>query len=257
MIEKKIKLKGVRLYYKETGEGRPIILLHGWESSSDVFLKVQEYLAKKGFKVFILDLPGFGKSASLPSAWGVGEYADLVLKFADSLGLDKFFLIGHSFGGRISIKLAANHPERVLGLVLCSSAGARRPFKRFIFFVLAKVGKLLFSLPGLCLFRQPSRKLLYFLARERDYYKARGVMRETMKKVISEDLTLELGKIKMPTLITWGANDQVTPMAHAKILREKIKGAVLKIVPDATHKLPYEKPEQFGHLVVEFLRSIQ
>lgn len=256
MTEKEIRLKGIQLSYKEAGKGRPIILLHGWGSSSAAFLKTQEYLAKNGFKIYVPDLPGFGKSASLPSAWGVGEYADLVLQFADSLSLDKFFLIGHSFGGRISIKLTVNHPEKALGLVLCSTAGVRRPLKRFIFFVFAKLGKMLFSLPGLCLFQKPSRKLLYFLARERDYYQAQGVMRETMKKVISEDFTLDLAKIKIPTLIIWGANDKVTPTTHAKILKEKIKGSVLKIVPSATHKLPYEKPEVFSRLVTEFLKSI-
>jgi pimeloyl-ACP methyl ester carboxylesterase len=119
------------------------------------------------------------------------------------------------------------------------------------------MGKLFFALPFLKVLARPSKKLLYFFARERDYYQAGGVMRETMRKVISENLAPELAKIKMSVLIVWGEKDRVIPPEEGRALAKKIKRAELKVVPGAGHKLPYEKPARFTRLVAEFFKDKQ
>ncbi|MFQ6058784.1 MAG: alpha/beta fold hydrolase [Anaerolineae bacterium] len=254
LTEKEIVVDGIALTYKLAGDGRPLLILHGWGSSSDAWVEVQGNLARQGYRVCVPDLPGFGKSCPPPRPWGVGDYARFVANVAHRLDMDGFFLVGHSFGGRIGIRLATLHPERVLGLVLCASAGIKpkRTLKHRAFWALAKGGHALLSLPLLNNLREPARKGLYLLVGERDYYRAQGVMRETMKKVIEEDLKPDLGKIAVPTLIVWGDSDRVTPLSDAHIMKEEIPNAALEIVEGAGHRLPYEKPEIFAHLVLTF-----
>lgn len=259
LTEKEIHVDGIPLHYKLAGEGTPIVILHGWGSPSNAWLETQGYLSARGYEVYMPDLPGFGKSNPPPKPWEISDYAQCVGRFADRLGLQRFFLIGHSFGGRIGIRLALLHPDRLLGLVLCSSAGikSRPTVKQFAFRVLAKVGYRLLSLPPLKGFQQPARRFLYFLAGEWDYYRAQGVMRETMKRVIEEDLRPDLGKIAVPTLIVWGDRDRVTPLSDAYIMKEEIPNVALHIVEGAGHRLPYEEPEVFTRFVLAFLEEIK
>jgi pimeloyl-ACP methyl ester carboxylesterase len=255
LAEREIEVNSISLTYKLAGEGRPLLILHGWGSSSDAWVEVQEKLAPQGYRVCVPDLPGFGKSDLPPSPWEVSDYARFVASFAHRLGMERFFVVGHSFGGRIGIRLATLHSERMLGLVLCASAGIkpRRSLKHLTFLALAKGGHALLSLPLLSRLHAPTRKGLYLLAGERDYYRAQGVMRETMKKVIEEDLRPDLGKIAMPTLIVWGDRDRVTPLSDAHIMKKEIPNATLEIVEGAGHRLPYEESEAFTRLVLTFL----
>jgi pimeloyl-ACP methyl ester carboxylesterase len=258
LAEREIEVDGISLTYKLADGGRPLLILHGWGSSSGAWVEVQGKLSQQGYRVCVPDLPGFGKSGPPPRPWGMDDYARFVATFAHRLGVEKFFLVGHSFGGRIGIRLAALHPEHLLGLVLCASAGIKpkRTLKHRTFLALAKGGHALLSLPPLSLLREPARKGLYFLVGERDYYRAQGVMRETMKKVIEEDLRPDLGKVAAPTLIVWGERDRVTPLSDACIMKEEIPNAALEIVEGAGHRLPYEEPETFTRLVLAFLGGL-
>lgn len=259
LAEKEVVVDSIALTYKLAGEGRPLLILHGWGSSSDAWVEVQERLVQGGYRVCVPDLPGFGKSDPPPRPWGVGDYARFVANVAHRLSMERFFLIGHSFGGRIGIRLTTLHPERAIGLVLCASAGikSRRTLKLLLFLALAKGGDALLSLPLLSYLHEPARKGLYLLVGERDYYRAQGVMRETMKKVIEEDLRPDLGKITVPTLIVWGDRDRVIPLSDAHIMKEEIPDATLEIVEGAGHRLPYQEPEIFTRLVLTFLGGIR
>ena len=258
LAEKAIEVDGVALTCKLAGEGRPLLILHGWGSASDAWVEVQGKLTQQGYRVCVPDLPGFGRSGPPPRPWGVGDYARFVANLAHRLGMEEFFLVGHSFGGRIGIRLAILQPGRVPGLVLCASAGIkpRRTLKHRAFLAFAKGGDALFSLPLLSSLRGPARKGLYFLAGERDYYRAQGVMRETMKRVIEEDLRPDLGKVAVPTLIAWGGEDRVTPLSDAYTMREEIPNATLEIVEGAGHRLPYEETDIFTRLVLAFLEGL-
>ncbi|MFQ6015879.1 MAG: alpha/beta fold hydrolase [Anaerolineae bacterium] len=263
LAERQINVDGIALNYKPwpvgqdklAGEGAPIIILHGWGSSSEAWTKTVEHFPPRGYRICVLDLPGFGQSDPPPRPWGVSDYACCVARFAEALSMERFFLIGHSFGGRISIRLTILHPERLLGLVLCASAGIKpKPtLKQMGLLVLAKVGHALLSLPVLKALQETARKGLYFAAGEWDYYRSQGVMRDTIKRVLEEDLKPDLGKIVTPTLILWGREDQITPLSDAYTMKDEIPNAALEIVEGAGHRLPYEKPEIFAYLVLTFI----
>ena len=189
----------------------------------------------------------------------------------------KIILIGHSFGGRIAIKFAAKYPEKLKALILTGAAGIKHPptIKQKLFFALAKGGKVIFSLPLLNYLQNSAQKLLYRLVREKDYYQTEGVMRETFKKIIAKDLTPFLEKIsacggsaeggKTPTLLVWGAKDHSTPLSDAYIMKEKIsafggsavggENCKFKIIFNADHRLPYQEPQEFAKIVMEFIKK--
>lgn len=236
-------------------KNKPVVILHGWGSRGDSFLAVKESLNKKGFPVYVFDLPGFGNAEAPSEPWGVGDYVKFVSGFLEKEKISKFYLLGHSLGGRISIKFAAEYPEKLLGLVLYAAAGIKHKpsLKNKIFLVLARIGKLVFSLPVIGNLHGIAEKGLYFLAGTRDYYRAKGVMKETMKMVINEDLRPFLSLIKTPTLIVWGRDDKTTPLTDAMIMEKEIKGSKLKVVDDSGHSLHKERPEEFINIVLSFL----
>lgn len=259
--EKQVLIDGLTINYKIIGNGEiPIILLHGWSVDSDKYIETANQLAISDpmSVIFIPDLPGFGKSDDPLEAWIVDDYVNSVKKFADSLKLEKFVLIGHSFGGRIAIKFSVKYPEKLRVLVLTGAAGVKHPltFKQKIFYIAAKMGRVLFSLPLINKLERSAQRLLYRAAQEKDYYEAQGVIRETFKKVIDEDLTDYLEKIETPALLVWGANDRSTPLKDAYLMKNKIPKSCLKIIDEANHSLPYQIPEKFAKITAEFIKKM-
>lgn len=208
-----------------------IVLLHGWETKTKKLEPLVWELGKLGWKTVNLEMPGFGLPAP-KSAWGVKEYADWVEK---KIGDQNCVVFGYSFGGRIAIKLAAR--GTIKGVVLCAPGGLSRPNagKRMLFRILAKVGKI-FDL-------ERYRAILYKLAREHDYERTEGIMREIFKKVVGEDLRPDVKKIKIPTLVLWGKKDRIVPVNDGEWIKEQVK-AELVLFEDQGHKLPYELPEK-------------
>jgi len=249
-------IENLKTYYIHVGKGRAVLILHGWQSFSGAWREVVKLLAEKGFSVFVPDLPGFGRSFIPNEAWGIDDYVQFVLKFAKELKIDQFILLGHSFGGQIAIKLAAFYPEKVEKLILCAPAAIRhkKRLKVRAFYILAKIGNLIFSLPLLKLIREKIRRILYFLAREKDYQVA-GDLKETMKKVISEDTRQYLSKINSETLILWGDKDRMIPVSDADTLKNGIVTATIKIIKDAGHNFPYEVPKVLVSEVLTLLEE--
>lgn len=200
---------------------------------------------KLGWKVVLPKLPGF-EGFTPKDVWDLNDYASFIYKLAQrKFGAKKFFVFGHSFGGAVSIKMASLQKEKLSGIILCSARGISRGkrFKLFIFKVLAKVGKLLLIKPQLA---NRFRILLYKLAREHDYEKTQGIMREVFKRVVSEDLKPILPRIKLPTLILWGEDDKMTPVKDAYYLKARIRKSKLIVYKSHGHRLPYEIPNVLG-----------
>lgn len=236
-----ISIKGVKSSYKVEGEGPPLLILHGWGASSESWAEVQKNLSKK-YKVICPDLPGFGKSEMPPFPWGVDDYKDWVIQFLKVLQVDDFILIGHSFGGRISIKLSSEgFAEK---MILCAPAGikVKRDIKTSLLLLLSKIGKKL-----------PFKRIFYFFIRKRDYVKAKGVMKETMKKVISEDLTPFLPRIETETLLIWGREDKLIPVKYADVFNKKIKNSRLLVIEKAGHSPNLNTPAQLTEEILKFL----
>ncbi len=257
MIEKEIVIDDLKVNYKIAGEGPAILVLHGWGGSSDSWLEVQEILTKEGYQVIVPDFPGFGKSITPSKPWEIKDYSDFVLRFTKKLGLEKFFLVGHSFGGRIAIKFTVQYPEKVKKLILCDSAGIKpKPgLKTRIIFWLARIGNAIFTPKHLTRFKDAARNLFYIFLRNRDYAKANGTMKETIKKVLKEDLSPELLEIRTKTLLIWGGNDKMVPLKYANIFKEKIKNSKLEVLPKIGHSPHLESPKKFSEIILNFLKE--
>ena len=255
MQENEIVINETKVNYKTAGEGEALVILHGWGGSSNSWLKVIEKL-EKDFKIVCPDLPGFGKSETPKSAWDLKDYANWLKKFTENLKLEKFFLLGHSFGGRIAIKFSVLWPEKVKKLILCNSAGIKQKknIKAKIIFSLALLGNALFSPKILQRFKDKARNLFYILIRHSDYAKANETMKEIMKKIIEEDVTGDLSLLKVETLIVWGEKDNILPLDHALIFREKILNSEIKILPKAFHSPHLENPEKLAKIISQFLK---
>src|SRR3989338_7107803 len=117
MEERIFDIKGTRVFVSFTGKGRPLLCLHGWGNSvsHEVFANLTEALQDDPVQIIAPDLPGFGKSGEPPHAWTVDDYADCVEELVSQLQLNDVFLLGHSFGGRIALKLAARQGEKCHG----------------------------------------------------------------------------------------------------------------------------------------------
>lgn len=235
----------------------PLLILPGWNSNSTRWQKVKKLLEEKGMEVIIFDLPGFGYALTPKKPWGRDDYIKWILQRIKERNLEKFNLLGHSFGGGLAAKIAAENPEIINKLVLCAPAVIqRRCIKVYLFYWIAYLGKKILSLPGLRTFYHPAQKLIYKVAGVRDYHIAKGVMKETMKKLGREGgLETVLEKIKAPTLILWGEKDDILPLKDAYQIKKGIKNSQVKILPRTRHSPHRESPEELAKAVFEFLES--
>ena len=260
MREEKISINGLEVNYKIHSpliwkKGRCLLILHGWGGSSGSWVKVQRILAKNGYRVIVPDFPGFGKSKTPPEAWGLKEYSGFILKFTEQIGLKKFSLLGHSFGGRIAVKFTVSHPNKVQSLILCDSAGIRpKPdLKTRMISITARIGNAIFTPKILARFKDGARNFFYIFLRHKDYVKAEGTMKEIIKKVINEDSSLELPKIKTRTLLVWGEIDKLVPLKYGYIFNEKIANSELIVLPKIGHSPNLEVPNKLAEIILNFI----
>jgi len=256
MESKIIDVSGLKVRYLETSARGdiPLIILHGWGSSIDSWKNVASALGEGDIKVFILDLPGFGQTPEPPSAWNTSDYVEFVKKFARELGLQKFNLAGHSFGGQLAITYATQYPQDIRKLILIAAARImkRRKLRVKLFLVVTKIGNLIFALPPLALLRPLVQKIWYKITGERDYYHASNRMREVFK-LVGEEVGSRLESVSVPTLILWGDQDEATPVADARIIHEKIRNSQLYIFPGEGHDLNLKKPRDLAQKIIEFI----
>ncbi|MBT9151487.1 MAG: Lipase 3 [candidate division WS2 bacterium] len=170
------------------------------------------------------------------------------------MGLKKFYILGHSFGGRIAIKFAAKYPEKIKALVLVSAVGIKQKknLKQILLFKIASIGNKFSSCPYYSL----SRKIFYkLIVGKTDYLKVSGNIKETFKKIIDEDLSFYLSQISVPVLIIWGEKDKTTPLKDGYLMKEKIKNSKIEILKGVKHTPHLETPEVLSKKVLHFLAS--
>jgi len=250
-----LRINGLETYFTEAGRGDPVVLLHGWGTSSESLVPLCGALADS-FRVLTVDLPGFGWSQTPPVAWGIADYAGHIERLMQETGVAGAALVGHSFGGRIAITLAAKQPARVSRLVLVASAGIR-PRRGAGYYGRVGVVKLtrwFFSLPGWGATGQRMISKMYDRFGSRDY-RAAGPMRPTLVKVVNEDLTPLLPAVQAPTLILWGDQDRDVPRSAMEIMAARISHARLVVFEGAGHFPFLDMPEKFCETVKGFLRA--
>ena len=250
-----IRVNDLDTHFTLMGEGNPVLLLHGWGVSGESLGGVAKALEHQ-FRVLAIDLPGFGWSPAPSEAWGTREYAAHVEAFMDCAGIPVAGVLGHSFGGRIALALAAHAPHRVRSLVLVASAGIRP--RRGLGYQMkvgaAKLAKRLFSSPIMGRLGERIISGLYGRVGSRDYRNA-GQMRASLVKVVNEDLRDLLSSIRAPALIIWGDRDQEVPRSSMEIMARGINGSRLEIMGGAGHFPFVDMPDRFAELVKGFLRK--
>ncbi len=248
------EIDGLKIRYNISGEGNPVVLLHGWGSSLDAFAGIEGVVSKK-YKVISFDFPGFGQSDMPKKSWCVEDYALLTLRFLDFCGVSDPILVGHSFGGRVIMKLCGTGRVQPKKIIFLDAAGVKpkKSFKSKCRTAAFKTVKKFLSFP---LWKKPCEPLLQ-KARAHfgsaDYNSAPPVMRETLVKVVNEDLTDILGGITASTLLIYGENDTATPVSDARIIESKIKDAGLCIIKGAGHWAFVEKPGEVIAIIKSFL----
>lgn len=247
-------VKGLNINYKETGEGHPLVFLHGWGSSLEAFTRIQQEF-EKGFHVFSIDLPGFGKSEEPAEAWGVEEYTQLIEEFFRLKGITNPILAGHSNGGRISIVYASRNP--VHKLILLDSAGVK-PKRSLKYYVKVYSYKLMRKLMPLVVGKAKAQAMVEERRKKSgstDYNNASPMMRQVLVRVVNTDLQSYMPLIKAPTLLVWGENDTATPVGDAKIMEKLIPNAGLVIFKNAGHFAFIEKLGEFLIVLNNFLQA--
>lgn len=250
-----LRIHGLETYLTLEGQGDPVVLLHGWGTSSQSLASLAGTL-QESFRVLAVDLPGFGWSQAPRVPWGTAEYAGHVEGLMQEAGMAGATLVGHSFGGRIAIRLAAMRPARVSRLVLVASAGIR-PRRRpgyYLRVAAAKLARRFFSLPGWGATGQRVIAKVYGRFGSRDY-RAAGPMRPTLVKLVNEDLTPLLPAVQAPTLILWGDRDPEVPRGAMEIMAARIPRARLVVFEGAGHFPFLDSPAEFCRTLKEFLRA--
>ena len=251
-----IRIDDIPVNYIDEGDRSVILLLHGWGSNITLFDGIIKTLSPD-HRVIAPDMPGFGKTPEPQQAWAVDDYVDFIIKFIDSLGLKEFAVLVHSFGGRVLFKLNAREalPYVINKAVLIDSAGImpKKSLKQKISLKLYKCARSIMS-----------TKLLHFLYPDAvenmrkkrgsaDYNNATPIMRQTLVKVVNEDLKPLISKINCPTLIIWGDNDTATPIDDARQMEQLIPDAGLVVCEGAGHYSFLEQPAKVhGALKVFF-----
>jgi pimeloyl-ACP methyl ester carboxylesterase len=244
-------VRGVRIRHVTVGRGKPLLLLHGWGTSLDAFVDLTLDMARS-FRVTAFDFPGHGESGLPPGTWTVDDFTNLTLDLMAELGLERAAVLGHSFGGRVAIKLAAAHPDKVDRLVLVDSAGvpprrtARRVLRRAASRFANAVGRR-FGRPG-----QAIRGRIVARIASPDYLNA-GPLRDTFLAVIREDLRPAMPHINCPTLLVWGDSDDDTPLADGHTMERLIPGARLLVLKNAGHFSYIDQYGRFRLAVIPFL----
>lgn len=238
---------------KVSGEGAPIILLHGWGCTNEIFKDIETVLSTH-YKTYNFDFPGFGASGEPTSIWGVEEYTKMVETFVKENNISQPALIGHSFGGRVSIVYSSRNEVSRVVLVDAAGIKPKRPFKYYWKVYTFKTMK------WLCNTFLPKAKAQTIIERRRkgagssDYNNASPMMRAILSKVVNEDLTHLLPKIKAPTLLFWGNLDTATPLNDAKTMERLIPDAGLVVAHGTGHFSFLENQGLFTAVIKNFFK---
>ena len=240
------KYKGLKINYKDFGnkKGTPIIYLHGWGQN----IQMMEPIAKpfeETHRLIILDLPGFGLSDEPETAWTLEEFVEMLKAFIIELKIERPNLIGHSFGGKISLLYASKYDvDKLMLLASPYKVKIKKPSLK------VKILKKAATLPGLGNLAEKMKKHLG----STDYKNASPIMREILVKHVNTDLTENAQKIKCPTFIIWGTNDEAVPVEDAYELEKLIKDSGLSIYEGCTHYAYLERLGQTNAIIKTFIK---
>ena len=263
-----IELDGLSTHYIEKGSGEPVIFLHGFFYDTYMWNKNIDVLAER-FKVYALDLWGFGYSTRKPLEYGYPLYSQQLLKFMDTFDIPRASLIGQSMGGGTIINFTVSNQDRVDKIVLVDPAGMpnRLPIMGRIS-NLPKLGEFIYSLNNNFIRKMTlgstflhNKQIItdkYFENATR-FHKIKGtteVMLYITRKQFFDTLIEEiktLSLMNVPTLIVWGREEKAIPLHTGQEMHRILKGSRLEILDEAGHCAHDDQSDRFNQLTLDFL----
>lgn len=235
---------------KKVGAMKKIFILHGWTQSLEKWENVVRVLKSEGIEGVLLKIPGL--TCPIDRVWNIDDYVSWLSKELDAEE-GKVILLGHSNGGRISIAFAKAYPQKIEKLILVDSAGVHHNelpvrLKRFLFGTAAKYGKKITSSIAM-------RKMLYKIARVKDYDEADELVKKTLINLWKSDEKRIYKDINVPVSIIWGENDHTTPLSDGKKINKAIKDSKFFVINSARHAPQFTNTKEFVDLVSKIISS--
>jgi len=253
-------------YLERKGEGDPIVLVHGFGANKDAWIHFVRYLPKK-FRIVVIDLPGHGDNRwDMDVSYDTHHFADTFSRTVEFLGLQRFHLAGHSFGGYVALLYAVNHPNKVITLGLFASAGVVSPTLTDFQRALVTRGKKPITVDSKESFDRMMDLLFYHKPFTpwpmRSVILRQCLERNEFEKKIWHDIgkdwqdaTVLLPQIRQPVFLLWGDKDRILHISCVDVYRRYLPQAETVIIKDCGHGLIFEKPKETARAYVNFLQS--
>lgn len=245
-------IKELDISYMVQGEGKPFVIFHGWGCNKEMFQFLIDHYKNK-YKVYAFDLPGFGESLEPTKVMNTEAYCDKMIEAFKLLNIEDPIVLGHSFGGRVLIKMATKF--KFSKMILTGSAGVvnAKPFSYYVKVYTYKTLKNLYKIPFI-------KKLFPTLldkyrknAGSDDYNNASEMMKQILSAVVNEDIRHEFSKVSVPTLLIWGDLDSATPLSDGKLMEKEMKDAGLVVFEGGTHFAFLEQKNRFLTVLSAFI----
>lgn len=254
---------GVPIFWRENGSGEPLLLVMGFGYTSEMWLHVEPALAAR-FRVLTFDNRGVGRSGSAPDSFRIEDLAADAAAVLAAAGIERAHVFGASMGGYIAQELALSHPERVRSLVLgCTSCGGRHaiPAGREVLEAFEKRKELPpeqgihVMVPYIYDAATPAERIEADLAIRLRTYPSAAASAAQLEAVLAWESHDRLGDLRVPTLVIHGENDRLIPPENGRVLAERIPGARLVVLPNASHLFFTDQPQATVDAVVRFVSA--
>ncbi|MBP5165331.1 MAG: alpha/beta hydrolase [Lachnospiraceae bacterium] len=259
-----VNVDGIDVSY--ISEGSPmaphtLVILQGWGTDMSVYESISSFIVSESpdYRVIRLDLPGFGETKEPERAWNIDEYADFFIRFLTALEVRSCILLGHSYGGRIIIKLASRDkkdiPFSIEKLILLDSAGlkAEKTFKQKCSILRYKFLKKVFNNDFVHQLAPDMIDLWFSRQGSADYRNSTPIMKQAMVMAINEDLSDCLSRIPYETLLIWGEKDTATPLKDGEKMNSLIKNSGLSVIKNTGHYCFVEDINTFRSIIRSYL----
>lgn len=252
----RVNIKGLDIHYLTVGHGEPLIIVHGGSEGAVAWKDNIAALAKK-YTIYVPDMPGFGSSQSYAGNYSIPDMVDFVDNFALSMGLPRFFMMGHSLGGGIALHYTLKFPEKVRKLVLVSSLCLGKEIAWWI--------RLLTGTPIYPVIGNAAMSFYKGLKSVANFFGSWEIMEPVTKtsiqiggyisNITEQTIVLlsQLPLIGAPTLVLWGAKDPVVPFAQAYAAAELIPDCQVRVFDNCGHSVYRENLREFSSVLSRFL----
>lgn len=230
-------ISSCRIHYEVSGNGRAMVLLHGWGQNIQMMQFIQEYF-QETYRVVNIDLPGFGDSEEPKEVWGIYEYTNAIKALLEELSMEEPILVAHSFGARIALRYSYLYPVRKMILTGAAGIKNRHGISYYIKVYAYKLVKRI----------HPPKKM-----GSTDFQSASTIMKGVLVRSVEEDLRGLLHDITCETLLVWGEEDQATPLWMGKIMEKEMRNATLIVLEEDDHFAYFHQAQRFLAIMECFL----